>query len=201
MRYFLNHRDIRRKFKKDLVYQKKVSIIKDLNMAVYRYHDGIHRNKADGIMTGLLRQLNWEAYEVKGLPAYSILYIPEMTMDEIILHIKACLNIRHLRFAGDQNTICKRIGIFVGYRGSGELAIPLVHEENLDLLIYGEGPEWEIPEYIRDAFAQGRQKAVIVLGHAESEAPGMRYLAESIQKQFPDIPVHFMSEKSVFQII
>lgn len=57
----------------------------------------------------------------------------------------------------------------------------------------------EAPEYIRDASWQGRAKALIVLGHAESEEPGMKLLADRIQKQFPDIPVNFVAKNPVFK--
>jgi hypothetical protein len=96
---------------------------------------------------------------------------------------------------------CKRVGVLVGYRGGGESVLPLFEKENLDLVIYGEGPEWETPEYVRDAVRQGRKKALIVLGHAESEMPGMEYFARELQEKFPSIPVHFLPEKSVFRIL
>lgn len=44
---------------------------------------------------------------------------------------------------GDLSMECRRVGILVGYRGTGEMIIPLFHKESLDLVIYGEGPEWE----------------------------------------------------------
>ncbi|MNI82276.1 hypothetical protein D3C73_1389700 [compost metagenome] len=88
-----------------------------------------------------------------------------------------------------------------GYRGGGSLTIPLFQAERLDVILYGEGPEWETPEYIRDALYQGRQKGLLVLGHAESEAPGMKALARSIGRQFPQVPVHFLKDGPVFTIL
>ncbi|MCG5026939.1 Nif3-like dinuclear metal center hexameric protein, partial [Anoxybacillus flavithermus] len=111
------------------------------------------------------------------------------------------LRLPFVRISGDLSAPCIRIGILVGYRGNGALSIPLFEQENLDAIIYGEGPEWETPEYIRDAVYQGRQKALIVLGHAESEEPGMRHLAEWLGSQFPYIPIYFIPETSIFQVI
>ena len=96
---------------------------------------------------------------------------------------------------------CERVGIMVGYRGGGELAIPLFLNEHVDLVIAGEGPEWETPEYVKDAVYQGRNKALIMLGHAESEAAGMKYLADALSSQFPMLPVHFVEDRPVFQIV
>lgn len=53
---------------------------------------------------------------------------------------------------------CQRIGLLAGYRGGGEVVIPLFQNQNLDLIIAGEGPEWESPEYVRDALQQGKKK-------------------------------------------
>ncbi|AHA58143.1 hypothetical protein M493_09737 [Geobacillus genomosp. 3] len=77
----------------------------------------------------------------------------------------------------------------------------MFEQEHLDAIIYGEGPEWETPGYVRDAVHQGRRKALIVLGHAESEEPGMRYLAEWLGLQFPDVPIHFIQETPLFQVV
>jgi putative NIF3 family GTP cyclohydrolase 1 type 2 len=96
---------------------------------------------------------------------------------------------------------CKRAGILVGYRGSGDTVIPIVEKENLDIVIYGEGPEWETPEYMRDAVYQGKHKALVVLGHRESEADSMEYLAKELQEKFPGVPVKFIGETPVFKTI
>ncbi|MNW69316.1 NIF3 (NGG1p interacting factor 3) [compost metagenome] len=81
------------------------------------------------------------------------------------------------------------------------MTIPLFEQDGLDLIIAGEGPEWETPEYVKDAAAQGRNQALIMLGHAESEAPGMKLLAERLSQQFLGLPVHFVQDRPVFQII
>ena len=78
--------------------------------------------------------------------------------------------------------------------------IPLIESKKLDLVIYGEGPEWETPEYIRDAVYQQSGGAIIALGHAESEMPGMKYIAEMLKQSFPDIPVKFIPQAPVFKI-
>jgi putative NIF3 family GTP cyclohydrolase 1 type 2 len=81
------------------------------------------------------------------------------------------------------------------------LSIPLFEKEKLDLIIYGEGPEWETPEYVRDAIHQGKQKALIVLGHSESEESGMKNLADWLKSTLPYLPVFYIPEKPLFQVI
>ena len=196
---FFSHRANLQELQSNRVYQQKRCLIEENRLAIYRYHDHIHRYLPDAITAGLVQSLGWQACEVENLPAATILSIPDMTLQSIILRVKERLGMQFIRYVGDLSMSCRRVGILVGYRGHGELAIPLAEEKNLDLLIYGEGPEWETPEYIRDAVQQGKQKALIVLGHAESEVPGMKFLAERLQGKFPDVPVRFIPQKPLFQ--
>ena len=94
-----------------------------------------------------------------------------------------------------------RSGLLAGYRGNGATAIPLFEQEQLDLIIAGEGPEWETPEYVKDAVHQGKRRALILLGHAESEEPGMEALAEQMRAEFPSIPVHFIPAVRTFEVL
>jgi putative NIF3 family GTP cyclohydrolase 1 type 2 len=190
-------------YRDDPVQQAKSRMLEQGKLAVYRYHDGIHRSKRDGIMEGLLEALEWETYAVAHYPAASVLEIPDggIDLEDVAAHVKQKLGLPYLRLSGDLFMSCRRIGVLAGYRGGGSLAIPLFEAEGVDLIVYGEGPEWETPEYVRDAIHQGRQKGLLVLGHAESEAPGMRLLAERIRREFPDIPVHYLEERPVFTIV
>ncbi|MCL6458267.1 MAG: Nif3-like dinuclear metal center hexameric protein, partial [Gorillibacterium sp.] len=134
-------------------------------------------------------------------PTAAILTIPEVTVEELVQYVKQKLGLSSIRMVGDLTARCKRVGVLAGYRGGGVQAVPLFDKENLDVILYGEGPEWETPEYVRDAVYQGSQKALLVLGHAESEAPGMKYLAVAIKQYLPDIPVHFIAERPVLSIV
>lgn len=196
---FYNHHDHIESLSNDPVYREKQKLIDESGIAIFRFHDYWHRYLPDGIMAGLIQALGWQSYVTENKPASSILTIPAMTVKEIAEYAKSKLGISFVRVAGDVSMTCSRVGLLAGYRGGGAMAIPLFENEQLDLIISGEGPEWETPEYVRDAVYQGRKKALIVLGHAESEEPGMEYLADRIQAMFPSIPVHFLKEKQVFQ--
>jgi putative NIF3 family GTP cyclohydrolase 1 type 2 len=134
-------------------------------------------------------------------PAATVLHIPSLTLERTAQYLKEKLQIPYVRVVGNPEMLCSRVGLLVGYRGGAALALPLLKDYNLDLVIVGEGPEWETPEYVRDAIHQGRNKAYIALGHAESEQPGMKELAERLRHQFPGIPVYFISQKPLFRII
>lgn len=197
---FYHHHDQTSHLVDDPVYQAKQKLIEESGIAIFRFHDYWHRYRPDGIMTGLIQALEWTPFVTEHRPAASLLTVPPMTVKELALYVKNKLGISFVRVAGDGSMTCTRIGLLAGYRGGGGMAIPLF-QEGVDVIIAGEGPEWETPEYVRDAVHQGRNKAFIALGHAESEEPGMKYLAEMMGALFPSLPVHFISEEQVFRSI
>ncbi|GIP56881.1 Nif3-like dinuclear metal center hexameric protein [Paenibacillus woosongensis] len=185
----------------DSVYAEKQGLIEASGLAMFRLHDYIHKYEPDGITAGLVQALDWEDCIDRIHPASTILDLPDMTVAEIADHLKLKLNVPYVRVVGDMTMRCRRTGLLVGYRGGGGNAIPLFVQENLDLIIAGEGPEWEAPEYVRDSWQQGRSRALIMLGHAESEAPGMKALAKRLETWFPAVPVHFLAEQPLYQIV
>jgi putative NIF3 family GTP cyclohydrolase 1 type 2 len=198
---YFSHHDHTEFLENNPVYKEKRRLITESGLAIYRFHDYWHRYKPDGIMAGFIQALDWQSYIVENQPAATILNIPPMTLAEISEYLKGRLGIQYVRFAGDLLMKCTRIGVLTGYRGGGSLCIPLYEQERLDLIIYGEGPEWETPEYVRDVNYQGKQRNLIVLGHMESEEPGMRYLAQCLQTMFPSIPTHFIPTEQALHII
>lgn len=185
----------------DAVYEQKRMRLSEAGLAVYRCHDGIHRCNPDEITEGLLAALGWQKYEIRTIPAASVVELPETRVEQLANHIKQGLGVSHVRLSGDAGARCRRIGVFVGYRGGGSQVLPLAREMKLDLVICGEGPEWESPEYFRDAARQGRGMALLALGHAESEMPGMRLLAGRLQERFPALPVRFLADEPVFRTV
>ncbi|MEK3670100.1 Nif3-like dinuclear metal center hexameric protein [Paenibacillus sp. FSL R10-2771] len=198
---YYSHQDNREGLENDPVYRQKSELVASTSVGIYRFHDYVHRYTPDGIIEGLLRELEWEPYVERHLPHVSILSVPAAAVSEIAGYLKQQLHIPYVRAAGNLSAVCSRVGVLVGYRGGGAATIPLFEQESLDLIIAGEGPEWETPEYIRDAVRQGRSRALIMLGHAESEAPGMKLLAQRLALQFPDVPVHYIQEQPVYQIV
>lgn len=174
------------------VYEEKQRRIAQSGLVVYRCHDAVHRSRPDLVAEGLIRELGWLDCETRHLPEASLVEFPvPMTGEQVIRHVKENLSLDRVRVAGSLPASCRRIGLLVGYRGSGKLAIPLLAHYGADIVLYGEGPEWETPEYTRDAAELGGRAAIVALGHLESEQPGMKLLAERLQACFPDVQVRF----------
>ncbi|MBW5445341.1 transcriptional regulator [Cohnella sp. CFH 77786] len=198
---FFSHQDGTGLRMADSVFKAKKRFIEESGLAIFRFHDYWHRYRPDGIMEGLIHALGWEPYVLEHREAAAIVRIPAASVREVAEYAKRRLGIPYVRAIGDLDMKCKKLGLLAGYRGGGDLSIPLLGQEDVDLILCGEGPEWETPEYVRDSNRLGNRKALIVLGHAESEEPGMKLLADRLQTKYPGIPVHFLKEEPVFRVI
>ncbi|WP_058306628.1 Nif3-like dinuclear metal center hexameric protein [Gracilibacillus massiliensis] len=183
------------------VYQQKRDLIEDSGLAIFRLHDYVHSYQPDGIMQGIIQTLQWQGFVRKNERAYSIFEIPKQQLIEVLSYLKDKLDINPIRYIGDLTTEIKHIALLVGFRGGGITAIPPFIHEHVDLVIYGEGPEWETPEYVRDAIAMKKNKAAIILGHYESEAPGMVYVTEELKRLLPNIEISYLPSKNCIQVL
>lgn len=180
----------------------KKAWIEASGMVVYRYHDGIHRSLPDQITAGLIEALGWEPYVEKARPEASVVRLPAAVgLRALAAALKEKLALPYVRVVGDLNADCARAGVAVGYRGGGAVAIPLFEDEKVDVVIAGEGPEWETPEYVRDAVHHGKRKAFVLLGHAASEEPGMERLARRLRAAGLGVPVHVVSDRPALEIV
>lgn len=198
---FYNHHSVTDWLENDSVYADKRNLIDQAGIALFRCHDVIHRFEPDGITDGLIQQLGWTTYLSERSAESDIVAFPEgMTVQEIARQLKERLGIDYVRIAGNPEIVCRRVAVLVGFRGNAHVTIPLLQNEQVDLIIAGEGFEWETPEYIRDAMQQGKSKALIMVGHAESEAPGMKLLADRLNESFPELTITFVKEQPVFNV-
>lgn len=190
---FYNHFDEKERYGDDPVLKAKLRFIEENNMVVWRFHDHWHMTDPDGIYKGVVDQLNWNDYRKEK----NLFVIPETSLRELAEMLKGVFKIKTMRMIGDPEMRVKNVGIRLGAPGS--LAqIALLKRDDVSVLIGGESPEWETVEYVRDAIAAGMDKALIFLGHAISEEPGMAYCAEWLKEFITEVPVEFIPAKEPF---
>jgi putative NIF3 family GTP cyclohydrolase 1 type 2 len=192
---FYNHLDETAWLENDKVYEFKRKLLDDNNIAVWRFHDYWHRNDPDGIRMGVLTDLGWEKYYDPKNPR--IVTLPATPLKNIIKHVKEKLGIKNLRIVGDPSQICQRVLLMPGASG-GRSHIQQMREEEPDVLICGEVQEWETSEYVRDAISMGLKRSLIVLGHTQSEEPGMKWLVRWLQPKVGSIKVSHISANNPF---
>src|SRR5690606_21370670 len=127
-----------------------------------------------------------------------LLTLPQTRLSGIIRHLKERLGIEQVRYIGDLNETCRRIALMPGAVG-GRAHIELLKRDKPDVLICGEAPEWETVEYIRDARALGLRRSLVVLGHVQSEEPGMEWLVQWLQPKIPGVRITHISSHSPFE--
>ncbi|HOT90107.1 MAG TPA: Nif3-like dinuclear metal center hexameric protein [Anaerolineae bacterium] len=195
---FYNHLDETGWLANDPIYRAKRALLDEHGIVVWRFHDHWHMHQPDGIMIGVARALGWEAC----LPDASIplFTLPETTVDALAAELKAKLGITAVRLVGNPAMSCRRVGVMVGAAG-GTWQIGFMSGQEMDVLVTGEIHEWETCEYVRDAIAQGRRLALIVIGHANSEEPGMAYLVEWLRARVPDVPITHVPVGDPFRFV
>ncbi len=192
---FYNHTDDVSWLGNDDVYKFKRELLDENNIAIWRLHDYIHSFHPDGVLTGVLQTLGWEKYYNTSEPR--VVKVPAIKLGELIKFVKEKLSIETLRYVGDPDQVCERIAVFPGAAG-GRAQISTLSALKPDVMICGEVAEWETSEYIRDAQAMGRRQSVVVLGHARSEQPGMKWLKDFLQPKYPDLKITHVPSGSPF---
>ena len=91
-----------------------------------------------------------------------------------------------LRYVGDLDQSISKVLLLPGAMG-GRRQIEITMKEKPDVIIVGESPEWETPEYVRNANEMGEKLSLIVIGHSASEEGGSEFMAKWIKKNFPEI--------------
>ena len=178
---------------KDPVYKAKKALIEESGLTIWRFHDHWHMCQPDGIITGLVKQLGWEAYQDTEQP--HLVHLPPTPLPELVATLKMKFTLPTLRVSGDVGLICRQVGLMVG-SGPGEWHIDLFGKTDVDTLICGEVSEWQVCEYTRDSVASGRPRALILAGHEITEEPGMAYLVEWLRPKLPGIPITHVSAEN-----
>lgn len=192
---FYNHLDDTSWLENDPVFQYKRDLLKKHNIVVWRFHDYWHTHRPDGVLMGVLTKLGWQNLYNPENPRI-IVHSP-ITLGEIVEHSKKSLGIRQVRIIGDKAQVCKRIALLPGAAG-GRSQIQVLQKEKPDVLVVGEVSEWETAEYVRDAQRMGTPLSLIVLGHAESEEPGMEWLKPWLQPRVGNITVSHIASHNPF---
>jgi putative NIF3 family GTP cyclohydrolase 1 type 2 len=186
---FYNHRDETTQFLNDPVFLEKKKFIDDNKLVVWRFHDYIHRIKPDAIDYGMALKLGWLKYtDSKNVEHF---VIPETTLKELLKTLKKIFPGNAFNVIGNREMKLTKVAFSAGAPGSA-VHFSMLEDNNVDVLIAGEVSQWETYEYARDAVSQGRNKAVIFLGHVTSEEPGMEYCADWLKGFFKNIPVYFV---------
>jgi putative NIF3 family GTP cyclohydrolase 1 type 2 len=192
---YYNHLDETKMLQNDPVFQEKKKFINDNKLVIWRFHDYIHSMKPDGIETGMINRLGWKDYLVKGTSNQFVM--PETTLNDLLKNLKHVFPKNAFYVIGNPDMKLTNVRLAVGAPGSAR-HIGLLEDKNVDVVVAGEAQQWETYEYMRDAVDQGRKKAIIFLGHINSEEAGMEYCCTWLKSFIKDIPVFYIEKGPSF---
>lgn len=172
----------------DPVIRAKQAFMTKHRMVIQRMHGHAHSRPGDAIMTGLLRQLDWEKHWVSDKPGMPWVVLPPASALAVGRHIKAKLGRRTLRMLGDPARTISTISVSAGMPGENAQIQQL--ESGADAVLLGEVREPEVLGYAQD-MAESRKVTVFLLGHT-GEDPGMGLLADWLKTVFPALPVQWL---------
>lgn len=192
---FYNHPDDLAVLPGDAVVQAKLDYIREHHLVVWRFHDTWHLRKPDGILEGMVEKFGWAAYQDSTDP--HLFTLPNKTVGQIAAELKAKTGASAMRVVGDPGMRASGVALLPG--ASGEVKqVKMLEREDVELLVAGEAREWETVPYVIDAAAQGKHKALILLGHEVSEEAGMENCARWLRTVLPGMPVEFVSAGEPF---
>jgi len=194
---FYSHLDATAALEKqgDAVLAAKQKLIADHHLVVWRFHDGWHIRRPDGILLGMTKALHWEKFQDSREP--QLFQLPETTVGKLADEAKEKLGINVLRVVGDPGLRVSKVAFLPGAAGSAR-QIKLLQQPNVEVLMIGETPEWETVEYVADAASEGKHKALLILGHIPSEQAGMEECTTWLRSFISEVPIQFVPAKEPF---
>ena len=179
----------------DPVWAEKRAFIEKHQMVVWRFHDHWHLRKPDGIEAGIVRTLGWEKYQN---PDNQFLFvIPETSLKQLAEEVAKKLDSSVVRVVGNPDMKITKVGTSPGAAGF-ETQTHRLELDAVQVLLVGEPREWETVEYVADAVTQGRDKALIVIGHIPSEQAGMEDAAQWLKGFVKSVPIEFVPAKQPY---
>lgn len=180
-------------FANDPVFLEKQKFVNDNNLVVWRFHDYVHSMKPDGIYIGMTDKLGWKGYMIDD--SFSKFKIPETTLENLLRDLKQKFPEQTFQVIGNPKMAVSKVAFSAGASGSANHIASLRDDY---VVIAGEASQIETYEYVRDAVLQGKDKAIIFIGHSYSEEFGMNYAATWFRSFINNLPIHFVPSGSSY---
>ena len=192
--YYL-HIDKTDDIKGDATLEYKLDFIRKNNIAILHLHDHWHHRSPDSIATGMVKEMGWQKFVDSRDPKKFT--FPGQSLEHFTKGLQEKLQLRCIRVVGHPSMQVSSVYANWGYV-KRELGIQLLSRPDVDTLVTGETVEWELVPYVQDTIASGQKKALVLLGHVNSENGGMRYCAEWLRDFITEVPIGFVPAPEPF---
>lgn len=197
--------------KEDPVFAAKRTLLEENNIVVWRDHDHMHgpggpgctvHTEIDYIYYGIMKELGWEEY-VRGETTKPLWYeIPKTTARELANLFLEKFNLTGIRVVGDPDAEVSTVFVCEHVQGRPNDGEIVAKAAKADLMIPLEIVDWTLSEYVRDACQNGIGKAILEMGHFNTEELGMKYMTKWLPEVIgSETPVHFVQSGDSFSYI
>ena len=114
-----------------------------------------------------------------------------MALDSFAAHVRASLEVSHVRIVGEPRRKVRRVAVLGGAGGSEAAGMPA----DVDVLVTGD------VDYHDALAAQERGLAIIDAGHAGTEKWIVPVLASRLRKSLPKLRVALYRERDLFRVV
>lgn len=195
----------------DPVYAAKKKLLEENGIVVWRDHDHMHgpggpgctvHEEIDYIYYGIMKELGWEKY-VRGETTKPVWYeIPPTTVKALAKQFLDAFGLTGLRVVGDPEASVSTVYVCEHVNGRPDDNKKIALAAKADVMVPLEIVDWTLSEYVRDSAQLGRGKAILEMGHFNTEELGMKYMV----RWLPDVvgtelPVHFIPSGDSFSYI
>ena len=179
----------------DTITAQKRALCEAAGIPIVRLHDYMHFTEIDKINLGVMSRVSLEG-EFDGQKTFTLK--TPMTAEDFIARLGKDLGLRHIRYIGKGDIPIKTVSLLFGAWGDSRIYSEFSRPE-IDLVLIGEGCEYNICEYVRDAVELGVQKGLVLLGHMGSEKAGMEYLADYINENIDTVRALYIDSGEVYK--
>ena len=172
----------------DPTFAFKQSFIEKNDLALWRLSGNWDARQDDAQLANLVTALGWQTYQADRPGRVTL---PRTSMSDLAARIRTALGARALRVLGDAAAPIRTVALTHGFLLVPEVQT-IVRDASVDVIVGGEPVEWEAFPYVADLVTAGRVKGMILLGHAVSEEPGSRAVAEWLATLVTEVPVRFL---------
>jgi putative NIF3 family GTP cyclohydrolase 1 type 2 len=173
----------------DPIFTGKNDFLKKHNLVVWRFSEHWRLRQPNPYAQGLAAALGWSKFADSSDPTRFT--IPEMSLDDLVQHVKKSLNARGgMRIVGDPRQGVRTVAVLPG---STPIQAAVAVLPQVDAILAGEVREWESVEYVRDTVALGGKKSMTLVGRIASEEPGMQVCAQWLKTIVPEVKSTWIS--------
>lgn len=208
---FYSHDDQQDWLQGDSVFEEKLASLNNANIVVWRDHDHMHgpggpfatvHEVPDYIYYGIMMELGWQDFVVGEKTKPLWFRIPATTAQKLAQELLEKLNLRGMRIVGDKNAQVSTVYLCEHVHGDAHDDQIVRNAAKADVLIPLEIVDWTVSEYVRDAAAQGKGKAILEMGHFNFEELGMKYMLKWLPEVIHNAaPVHYLQSGDSFDYI